>query len=96
MQIIVGRVDVAIGHDENIVLRARIHIDQIADLAIDPVLRWIDDDIHVDVRKAGSQPPDDMQRRVCRIFQAENNLKHRIVLAAERSQSLLEHRLITV
>ncbi len=73
--------------------RKRHHIDEIAHLAVAAVLPAIDRYGQVAQRKLPLQSLHDGQHRVVRIADAEDHLKLRIRLIAERAQAFVRLRL---
>ena len=84
---------VAVGDDEVIVTGERHHVHQVADLAADAVLRGIDGNIQVQLRKLAAQPVHHLEGRIVRVAHAENDLPAGIMLLAERAQVLVQRGL---
>src|SRR5579883_579499 len=86
--------DVAVGDDEQVVLRLRHHVDEVRDLAVAAMRAVVGDEPAVAIRELAHQPADDERRLVIRGGEAANELHAGVVLDAERAEALVKPRLV--
>ena len=87
---------IAVRNQQKIVLRMRQHVDEIGDLAVAAMLRGIDHQPDVALRKAPLQPPHHGDRGIGMVLHAEHDLEVRIILPADARQRLLQQRLVAI
>ena len=89
--------DIAIGEDDDLVADARRHVDEVRDLAIQPVHLGVDDNIEMAMLLELAQALDDGDRAVARMLDAADDLNlARIILRAERAEVLQQTCLVAV
>src|SRR5262245_36798718 len=89
--------NIAIGEDDDLVADARRHVDEVRDLAIQPVRFVVDDNIEMAILLKLAQALDDGDRAVARMLDAADDLNlARIILRAERAEVLQQTRLAAV
>ena len=91
---IVGRdAYVAVGDHEVIVTDERHHIEEVADLAADTVLRGVDGHLQIQLRELALESVHDLEGRIERVAHTEDDLPTGILLLAEGAQVLVQRRL---
>ena len=84
---------VGVRDQQDLVARGRQHVDEVGDLSIGTGRAGAGDEGDIAVREACGEAACDGEPRVGRVGGAADDLKIRIVLAAERGERLLEQRL---
>ena len=88
---------VAVGEHDDLVSDARRHVDEVGDLAIDPMCAGVDHEIDIATRLQLAQTLDDRDCIVAGILHSEDDLNiAAIILAAEGAQIIEQARFVAM
>ena len=88
---------VAVGKNDNLVSDARRHVDEVGDLAIDPMCAGVDHEIDITTRLQLAQTLDDRDCTVVGILHSEDDLNiAAIILGAEGAQIIEQARFVAM
>ena len=85
-QVIGPDADVAVGYQQQVVLRLRVHVLQVRDLGVVAELFRRDDEFDVALGKIGDQTADDRRGRVALLAEAEDDLVFGVILPEETGE----------